>query len=50
MSVTSWHCKTDDKAYITIKEQGANYATLKQALDDLPDVGVIDIREKPQAQ
>ncbi|MCD4686999.1 MAG: CBS domain-containing protein [Anaerolineae bacterium] len=50
VSAATWHCKTDDKAYITIKEQGANYAALKQALDDLPDVDVIDIREKPQAQ
>lgn len=50
VSVTTWHCKSDDKAYITIKEQGADYATLKQTLDDLPDVNVIDIRENPQAQ
>jgi acetoin utilization protein AcuB len=50
VSVTTWHCKSDDKACVTIKEQGANFTTLKQALTDLPDVDVVDIREKPHEQ
>lgn len=47
ISVTTWKRKSDQRAYITIKEQGADYATLKQALDDLAEVDVVDIREKP---
>lgn len=47
ISVTTWHRADDNKAYITIKEQGANYISLKQALDDLAEVDVVDIRETP---
>lgn len=50
VSVTTWHCESDDKACVTIKEQGADFDVLKQALDDLADVDVVDIREKPHQQ
>jgi acetoin utilization protein AcuB len=33
VSVTTWDSKSDGRAYITIKEQGANFAQLKPALD-----------------
>lgn len=48
VSVTTWHSNKDDTAYITIKEHGADYLTLKQALDDLEEVDVVDLRERPQ--
>jgi len=48
LSATTWHSNKDEKSYITIKEQGADYRTLKQALDDLAEVDVVDLREKPQ--
>ncbi len=47
ISVTTWKRKADQRAYITIKEQGADYAALKRALNDLAEVDVVDIREKP---
>lgn len=47
ISVTTWHSADDNKAYITIKEQGANYSVLKQSLDDLAEADVVDIRETP---
>ncbi len=47
ISVTTWHSNKDDKAYITIKEQGADYTALKQALEDLEDVAVVDLRDSP---
>lgn len=47
ISVTTWYRADDNKAYITIKEQGANYPALKQALDNLAEVDVVDIRETP---
>lgn len=48
-SITTWHSNKDDRAYMTIKEQGADYATLKQALDDLADVDVVDLRDSSDA-
>lgn len=47
ISITTWHSTDDNKAHITIKEQGANYPVLKQSLDDLAEVDVVDIRETP---
>lgn len=47
VSVTNWHSKGDGKAYLTIKEQGAAYDTLKALLEALPEVDVVDLREKP---
>jgi len=47
ISITTWHSKADDRAYITIKEQGADYAALKDALDALADVDVTDLRPTP---
>lgn len=46
ISVTTWDKGDPKMAYITIKEHGANFAQLKQALDAL-DAEVIDVREKP---
>lgn len=46
ISVTTWHNKGEDGSFVTIKERGANFAQLKQALDEL-DAEVIDVREKP---
>lgn len=46
ISVTTWDKGDPQMAYITIKEHGANFAQLKQALDAL-DAEVIDVREKP---
>ncbi len=45
VSVTTWDSKLDGNLYITIKEQGADYASLKQALADLPDVDIVDMRD-----
>jgi acetoin utilization protein AcuB len=50
VSVTTWRCKSGDQACITIKEQGANYPALKQALANVPNVDVVDIRENPHQQ
>jgi acetoin utilization protein AcuB len=44
VSATVWY--SEGKAYITIKEQGANFANLKAALDAL-DIEVVDVREGP---
>lgn len=46
IAVTTWQSKYDGKAFITIKEQGANFAQLRAALD-ASDAEVIDVREKP---
>jgi acetoin utilization protein AcuB len=46
ISVTTWHNKGEEDSYITIKERGANFALLQQALDAI-DAEVIDVREKP---
>jgi len=48
ISVTAWHDKADDRAYITIKEQGANFEMLKTALEILEGVEVIDMRKNPR--
>ena len=45
-SVTTWHNEGEEDSYVTIKERGANFAQLKQALDGL-DAEVLDVREKP---
>ena len=45
VSVTTWDSKIDDRAYITIKEQGADFAQLKPALDE-SDFEVVDVREQ----
>lgn len=47
VSVTNWRSKDDGKAYLTIKESGANFARLKQALDALEETELVDLREKP---
>jgi acetoin utilization protein AcuB len=47
ISVTTWQSKDDGKAYITIKERGANFARLKQALDVLEETELVDLHEKP---
>jgi acetoin utilization protein AcuB len=49
ISVTTWNSLEDDTAYITIKEQGANFDQLKPALDAF-DVEVIDLKAKPNCQ
>jgi acetoin utilization protein AcuB len=49
ISVTAWDSKEDGKAYITIKERGADYAQLKPALDAL-DAEVVDARANPACQ
>jgi len=48
ISVTAWHDKSrvPPAAYITIKEQGADFAQLKPGLEAL-DVELIDLRENP---
>jgi len=45
IAATAWRSETSS-AYITIKERGANFAQLQQALKAL-DVELVDIREKP---
>jgi acetoin utilization protein AcuB len=47
ISVTTWQSKDDGRGYITIKEGGANFARLKQALDALEETELVDLREKP---
>jgi acetoin utilization protein AcuB len=48
ISATTWSSKTaGEQPHITIKEQGANFETLKQALSKIPEVKVVDLREKP---
>jgi len=47
VSVTNWQSKDGGKAYLTIKESGANFARLKQALDALEETELVDLREKP---
>jgi acetoin utilization protein AcuB len=48
ISVTAWHEEgsASPAAYITIKEQGANFAQLKPGLESL-DAELIDLRENP---
>jgi len=46
-SVTTWQSKDDGRGYITIKEAGANFARLQQALNALEETELIDLREKP---
>jgi acetoin utilization protein AcuB len=43
VSVTTWR---DENTYVTIKEQGADFTKLKEALNAL-DAQVVDVREKP---
>jgi acetoin utilization protein AcuB len=45
VSVTTWDSAVDGRAYITIKEQGADFAQLKPALE-ASDVEVVDVREQ----
>jgi acetoin utilization protein AcuB len=45
VSVTTWDSSIDGRAYITFKEQGADFAKLQSALE-ASDVEVIDVREK----
>jgi acetoin utilization protein AcuB len=45
ISVTTW--RAQGKSYLNIKEQGADYAQLRPALDSL-DVAVIDVRPSPE--
>ncbi len=47
ISATTWNSKEGGRAHITIKEQGANFEALKQALGKIPETKVIEIREKP---
>jgi acetoin utilization protein AcuB len=47
ISVTTWQSKDDGKGYITIKEGGANFARLEQALDALEETELVDLHEKP---
>jgi acetoin utilization protein AcuB len=46
ISVVTWQNRFDEQVYITIKEYGADYHQLEQALDAM-DVDVVDIREHP---
>jgi len=46
ISLTTWHGQNDGKAYITIKEQGADFSQLKPALEAL-DAEVVDMRQHP---
>ncbi len=48
ISVTAWHAKSDNRAYITIKEQGADFETLRAALGILESVEVVDMRQNPR--
>lgn len=48
ISITTWHDQNDGKAYITIKEQGADFAQLKPALEAL-DAEVVDMRQYPSS-
>jgi acetoin utilization protein AcuB len=47
ISATCWRSKQDGKAYITIKEQGAKFDTLKQTLPLIEDTTLVRIQEKP---
>jgi acetoin utilization protein AcuB len=49
LSLTTWHGQDDQAAYLTIKERGANFAQLAQALNSL-DTTLVDMREKPGCQ
>ncbi len=46
IAVTTWQSQSEEQAFITIKEQGANFAQLRAALDNI-DIEVIDVRETP---
>jgi acetoin utilization protein AcuB len=48
ISATTWRSKKEEEQpHITIKERGADFETLKRALDKIPETKVIDLREKP---
>lgn len=49
ISVVTWQNRFDGLVYITIKEYGADYPQLKQALNAM-DVQVVDIREHPACE
>ncbi|WP_119066098.1 CBS and ACT domain-containing protein [Aggregatilinea lenta] len=49
ISVVTWQNRFDEQVYITIKEFGADYRQLEQALDAM-DVEVVDIREHPACE
>jgi len=46
IAVTAWQRTSDGQAFITIKEQGADFPQLRAALDAI-DAELIDVREKP---
>ena len=46
IAVTTWQTPGEGQAIMTIKEQGANFAQLRAALNTI-DIEVIDVREKP---
>lgn len=48
ISATTWHGEKG-AAYITIKERGANFTQLAQALQEL-DTTLVDMRERPGCQ
>jgi acetoin utilization protein AcuB len=45
VSVTAWDSSIDGRAYITIKEQGADFAQLKSALD-ASDFELVEVRKQ----
>ena len=47
VSVTAWRDKTEDRAYITIKERGADFEALKTSLENLQGVEIVDMRQDP---
>jgi acetoin utilization protein AcuB len=49
ISVTTWHGRDDGAAYLTIKERGANFTQLAQALNNL-DTTLVEMRERPSCQ
>lgn len=46
IAVTTWQTHGEGQAIMTIKEQGANFAQLRAALNTI-DIEMIDVREKP---
>lgn len=49
IAVTTWHSREDGRAYISIKEQGADFVQLSAALEAV-DAEVLDVRETPICQ
>ena len=47
ISATTWRSDDGQRAYITIKERGANFAQLKAALDAI-SAEVVDLRERAE--